>query len=288
MAGYEDQAGDEYYMDDSAWSFEQDLVYALDAGGCHTVNQALAQAIKPIKHHFIGFAEQQVWVDPLGVQTILEPSLYGGSQSLQQSHNPHAVDFESLIRVMAKEHNYNASSQKAKSRLTSREDLASSSSDHSSEQRDDPPPGTAAETVEAGTVRALAEKVEERCRSRAVGPWRVGRGYEGRAPWKTLRFLVQPSQSACGKSWASPGEETRLEPGEKSWRLHGSKVQPPANCGSLLSWDSCESVYTSRRHSWEWLPYDPEAVKLREKDCGKRSIKGKGRWTAFTDSHKRM
>ncbi|KAJ1132809.1 hypothetical protein NDU88_011110 [Pleurodeles waltl] len=57
MAGYEDQAGDEYYMDDSTGSFEQDLFYALDAGVHHAVNQALAQAIRPNKHHLIGFAE---------------------------------------------------------------------------------------------------------------------------------------------------------------------------------------------------------------------------------------
>ncbi|KAJ1100057.1 hypothetical protein NDU88_005146 [Pleurodeles waltl] len=62
MAGYEDQASDEYYLDDSAGSFEQDLVYALDAGVRHTVNQPLAQATRPIKHHLIGFAEQQGWV----------------------------------------------------------------------------------------------------------------------------------------------------------------------------------------------------------------------------------
>ncbi|KAJ1139406.1 hypothetical protein NDU88_005779 [Pleurodeles waltl] len=123
-------------MDDSAGSFEQDLVYALDAGVRHTVNQALAQAIRPIKHHLLGFAEQQGWVAPSGIQTVIEPSLSGGFQTLKQSTNPHTADFESLIMAMDKEHAYNASSsQKAKSR----EDLASSSSDHSSDQGDDPP-----------------------------------------------------------------------------------------------------------------------------------------------------
>ncbi|KAJ1179569.1 hypothetical protein NDU88_004803 [Pleurodeles waltl] len=135
MAGYEDQANDEYYLEDSAGSFEQDLVYALDAGVRHTVNQALTQAIKPIKHHLIGFAEQQGWVAPSGVQLIVEPSLYGGFQSLQLSHIPHSADLESLIRAMAKEHNYNASTQKTKSR----EDLVSSSSAHSSETEEYPP-----------------------------------------------------------------------------------------------------------------------------------------------------
>ncbi|KAJ1112181.1 hypothetical protein NDU88_000449 [Pleurodeles waltl] len=136
MAGYEDQTGDEYYMDDSAASFEQDLVYALDAGVRHTVNQALAQAIRPIKHHLLGFAEQQGWVPPLGVQAIEEPSLSGGSQSVKQSSNPHVADFESLIRAMAKEYDYKASSSQ---KVKSREDLVSSSSDHSSDQGKNPP-----------------------------------------------------------------------------------------------------------------------------------------------------
>ncbi|KAJ1191601.1 hypothetical protein NDU88_000917 [Pleurodeles waltl] len=64
MAGYGDQAEDEYYFEEPAGSSEQDLVYALDAWVRHTVNQALAQAIKPIKHHLLGFAEQQVLVAP--------------------------------------------------------------------------------------------------------------------------------------------------------------------------------------------------------------------------------
>ncbi|KAJ1128199.1 hypothetical protein NDU88_006578 [Pleurodeles waltl] len=132
MAGYNDQAGNEYYVDDPAGSFEQDLVYALDAGVRHTFNQALAQAIRPIKHHLLGFAEQQGWVAPLDVQALTEPSLSGGSQTLKQSTNPHAADYESLIRSMAREDDYNAtSSQKSKSK----EDLASSSS----AQGDDPP-----------------------------------------------------------------------------------------------------------------------------------------------------
>ncbi|KAJ1090490.1 hypothetical protein NDU88_003622 [Pleurodeles waltl] len=54
-----------------------------------------------------------------------------------------------------------------------------------------------------------------------VGSWRVDGGCEGRVLWKTLRFSVQPPRNACGKYWASPGEETRLEPGERRCRLHG-------------------------------------------------------------------
>ncbi|KAJ1173170.1 hypothetical protein NDU88_005011 [Pleurodeles waltl] len=136
MAAYEDQGGDEYYVDDPAGSFEQDLVYALDADVRHTVTQALAQAIRPIKHHLIGFAEQKGWVAPSGSQMAEDPSLFGSSQALKPDKNLHAADFESLIRSLARDHDYNASSTlKSKSK----EDLASTSSDHFSDQGDDPP-----------------------------------------------------------------------------------------------------------------------------------------------------
>ncbi|KAJ1135498.1 hypothetical protein NDU88_001937 [Pleurodeles waltl] len=133
LAGYEHQADDAYYLDEPAGSFQQELVYALDAGVRHTVNQALAKATKPIKHHLIGFAEQQGWVAPSGVQSIIEPSLSDCTQSIKQNHNPHSADFENLTRAMAKEHDYNTSTQKKAA-----SDPASSS-DHSSEQGDDPP-----------------------------------------------------------------------------------------------------------------------------------------------------
>ncbi|KAJ1091709.1 hypothetical protein NDU88_004826 [Pleurodeles waltl] len=134
MAAYDDQGGDEYYVDDPPGSFEQDLVYA---GVRHTVNQALAQAIRPIKHHVFGFAEQHGWVALSGSQGLTEPSLSGGSKVLKQGNNSHAADFESLIRSLVRDYDYNTtSSQKSKSK----EDLASSSSDHSSDQGDDPPP----------------------------------------------------------------------------------------------------------------------------------------------------
>ncbi|KAJ1112445.1 hypothetical protein NDU88_000709 [Pleurodeles waltl] len=133
MAGYEDQADDGYYLDEPAGSSEQDLVYALDAGVRHTVNQALAQAIKPIKHHLLGFAEQQGWVAPSGIQSIMEPSLPASIQASKQSNNPYSVDFQSLIKNMAREHYYNSELQKKAA-----SDPASSSSEHSSEQGDDP------------------------------------------------------------------------------------------------------------------------------------------------------
>ncbi|KAJ1152393.1 hypothetical protein NDU88_005168 [Pleurodeles waltl] len=134
IAGYEDLADDGYHLDEPAGSFEQDLVYALDAGVRHAVNQALAQAIKPIKHHLLGFAEQQGWVASSSIQSIMEPSLSASTQATKQSHNPHAADFESLIRNMAREHEYNLASQKK-----AESDPASFSSEHSSEQGDDPP-----------------------------------------------------------------------------------------------------------------------------------------------------
>ncbi|KAJ1199680.1 hypothetical protein NDU88_003513 [Pleurodeles waltl] len=135
MAGYDDQADDGYYVDEPAGSFEQDLLYALDAGVRHTVNQALTQVIKPIKHHLLGFAEQQGWVALPGIQSFMEPSLSAGTQAAKQSNNPHSADFESLIRNMAREHDYNSASQK---KATS-DPASSASSDHSSEQGDDPP-----------------------------------------------------------------------------------------------------------------------------------------------------
>ncbi|KAJ1123413.1 hypothetical protein NDU88_001883 [Pleurodeles waltl] len=74
MAGYDDQAEELYYMDDSVGSFDQDLVYALDAGVRHLVNQALAQAIQPIKHHLLGLVDQQAWAAPVSASTMGDPS----------------------------------------------------------------------------------------------------------------------------------------------------------------------------------------------------------------------
>ncbi|KAJ1176497.1 hypothetical protein NDU88_001775 [Pleurodeles waltl] len=135
MAGCDDQAKKLYYLDDAAGSFNQDLVYALDAGVHHSVNQALAQAIQPIKHHLLGLVDQQGWVDPVGAQPIGESSFAASTQAPKQTSNPHAADFESLIRNMAREHDYNAGSQKK----AISDPASSSSSEHSSEQGDVPP-----------------------------------------------------------------------------------------------------------------------------------------------------
>ncbi|KAJ1127671.1 hypothetical protein NDU88_006066 [Pleurodeles waltl] len=134
MAGYDEQADDLYYIDDTAGSFDQDLVYALDAGVRHSVNQALVQAIQPIKHHLLGLVDQQAWAAPVGAPSLEDPSFAAGPQSAKQPSNPHTADFQSLLRNMAREHDYNAGSQKK-----AVDDPASSSSDHSSEQEDAPP-----------------------------------------------------------------------------------------------------------------------------------------------------
>ncbi|KAJ1099645.1 hypothetical protein NDU88_004744 [Pleurodeles waltl] len=136
MAGYDDQAEDLYYMDDTAGSFDQDLVYALDAGVRHSVNQALAQAIQPIKHHLLGLVDQQGWVAPVSAPPLGDSSFAANPQSAKQSSNPHAADFESLIRNMAREHDYNAGAQK---KVVNDPASSSSSSEHSSEQDDAPP-----------------------------------------------------------------------------------------------------------------------------------------------------
>ncbi|KAJ1199875.1 hypothetical protein NDU88_003707 [Pleurodeles waltl] len=136
MAGYDDQAEDLYYMDDTAGSFDQDLVYALDAGVHHSVNQALAQAIQPIKHHLLGLVDQQAWAAPVSAPTMGDSSFAANPQPAKQTSNLHTADFQSLIRNMAREHDYNAGSQKK-----AVDDPASSpsSSEHSSEQGDAPP-----------------------------------------------------------------------------------------------------------------------------------------------------
>ncbi|KAJ1102417.1 hypothetical protein NDU88_007467 [Pleurodeles waltl] len=136
MAGYDDQAKELYYMDDTAGSFDQDLVYALDTGVRHSVKQALAQAIQPIKHHLLGLVDQQGWVAPVSAPPLGDSSFTANPQSSTQSSNPHAADFESLIRNMEKEHDYNEEAQK---KAANDPASSSSSSEHSSEQDDAPP-----------------------------------------------------------------------------------------------------------------------------------------------------
>ncbi|KAJ1191209.1 hypothetical protein NDU88_000525 [Pleurodeles waltl] len=136
MAGYDDQAEDLYYIDDTSGSFDQDLVYALDAGVRHSVNQALVQAIQLIKHHLLGLVDQQAWSAPVGAPSLEDPSFAADPQPAKQPSNLHAADFQSLIRNMAREHDYNAGSQK---KAVDDPASSSSSSDHSSEQEEAPP-----------------------------------------------------------------------------------------------------------------------------------------------------
>ncbi|KAJ1204774.1 hypothetical protein NDU88_000212 [Pleurodeles waltl] len=136
MAGYDDQAEDLYYMDDTAGSFDQDLVYALDAGVRHAVTQAFAQAIQPIKHHLLGLVDQQAWAAPTSAPTMGDSSFAAIPQPAKQPSNPHAADFQSLLRNMAREHDYNAESQK---KVGDDPASSSSSSEHSSEREDAPP-----------------------------------------------------------------------------------------------------------------------------------------------------
>ncbi|KAJ1208747.1 hypothetical protein NDU88_004130 [Pleurodeles waltl] len=119
------------------WMILRDLlskiyVYGLDAVLLHTVNQALAHTIRPIKHHFIGFTKQQGWVAPSGSQMVEDPSLSvsGSLLALKPGKNPHPADFDSLIRFLVRDHDYNASTT---SKSKSKKDLASS------DQGDDPP-----------------------------------------------------------------------------------------------------------------------------------------------------
>ncbi|KAJ1187277.1 hypothetical protein NDU88_004055 [Pleurodeles waltl] len=136
MAGYDDQAEDLYYFDDTSGYFDQDLVYALDAGMRHSVSQALVHAIQPIKHHLLGLVDQQTWTAPVGAPALGDPSFSADSQPAKQTSNPHAADFQSLLRNMAKEHDYNAGSLK---KAVDAPASSSASSDHSSEQEDAPP-----------------------------------------------------------------------------------------------------------------------------------------------------
>ncbi|KAJ1081296.1 hypothetical protein NDU88_001478 [Pleurodeles waltl] len=136
MAGYDDQAEELYYMDDTTGSFDQDLVYALDAGVRHSVNQALAQ-VQSIKHHLLGLVDQQAWAAPVSASTMGDPPFAVNPQPEKQLSNLHAADFQSLIRNMARELDYNAGSQKKGVDVPA--SSSSSSSEHSFEQEDAPP-----------------------------------------------------------------------------------------------------------------------------------------------------
>ncbi|KAJ1109989.1 hypothetical protein NDU88_007345 [Pleurodeles waltl] len=135
MAGYEGDLGEGTFYDDSVGSFEHDLIHALDAGVRHTVNVALAQAIQPIEHHLLGFAEQQGWVPQSSGQAELPFSQDSGSGS---GANPHQADFEQLVQALNKEHGY-PFSQSLRPEDESKGDSDSSSSNSPDRDSDSPP-----------------------------------------------------------------------------------------------------------------------------------------------------
>ncbi|KAJ1104210.1 hypothetical protein NDU88_001622 [Pleurodeles waltl] len=137
MADYEEESGEGTFYDDSVVSFEQDLVYALDAGVRHAVNMALAQAIQPIKHYLLGFAEQQGWVPQSSSQEEL-PFSQDPTDSSSVA-NPHQADFEQLVQPLNKEDGY-SSSQSLHLRDESEGDSDSSSSSNNPDRDSDSPP----------------------------------------------------------------------------------------------------------------------------------------------------
>ncbi|KAJ1125353.1 hypothetical protein NDU88_003785 [Pleurodeles waltl] len=106
MAGYKGDSGEGIFYDDPDGSFEQALVYALDAGVRHTVNVALAQAIQPIKHHLLGFAEQQGWMSHSRIQEELP---FSQDPSSAFDANLHQADFDQLLQVLSTDHDYSSS-----------------------------------------------------------------------------------------------------------------------------------------------------------------------------------
>ncbi|KAJ1131762.1 hypothetical protein NDU88_010095 [Pleurodeles waltl] len=96
----EDLEGDEGYFYEEAHSspFEQDLVHALDTGVRQTVNDALAKAITPLKHHLYWFAQQQGWFPPKG--GIIE------GQSNPPTKAIHAEAFKKLTASLMAGHPY--------------------------------------------------------------------------------------------------------------------------------------------------------------------------------------
>ncbi|KAJ1128298.1 hypothetical protein NDU88_006677 [Pleurodeles waltl] len=136
MAGYKGDSGEGTFYDDPDGSFEQDLVYALNAGVRHTVNVALAQAIQPIKHHLLGFAEQQGWMPHSRCQEELP---FSRDPSSASDANPHQADFDQLLQALSMDHDY-SSSPSLHPRDVSKEDYDSTASSQALEKDPDTPP----------------------------------------------------------------------------------------------------------------------------------------------------
>ncbi|KAJ1082676.1 hypothetical protein NDU88_002841 [Pleurodeles waltl] len=136
MAGYRGHSREGTLYDDPDGSFQQDLVYALNAGVRHTVNVALTQVIQPIKHHLLGFAEQQGWMPHPRSQEELP---FSQDPSSASDANPHEADFDQLLQALSKDHNYSLS-QSLHPRDVSKEDSDSSASSQAPEKDPDSPP----------------------------------------------------------------------------------------------------------------------------------------------------
>ncbi|KAJ1145483.1 hypothetical protein NDU88_011769 [Pleurodeles waltl] len=102
MADYEDDAGEGYCYGDHTGSFEQDSIYALDAEVCHTVSEALVNAIRPIKQSLLGFAEQQAGIPSTAPHGEKSPVPNDAHMS-KGDMNPPAADFDSFVRSLAKD-----------------------------------------------------------------------------------------------------------------------------------------------------------------------------------------
>ncbi|KAJ1102425.1 hypothetical protein NDU88_007475 [Pleurodeles waltl] len=162
MAGYEGESGEGTFYDDSVGSFEHDLVYALNAGVRHTVNVALAQALQPIKHHLLGFAEQQSWVPHSSSQEELPFSQDSSSGS---GANPHQADFEQLVQALNKEPGYSSSQLLHPGGESKGDSDASSSSNSPGRDSDSPPPKRKAKSrhsaVTSQPLKVLALEPED-------------------------------------------------------------------------------------------------------------------------------
>ncbi|KAJ1215097.1 hypothetical protein NDU88_002707 [Pleurodeles waltl] len=116
----QNQEGDEnYYFEEThTGSFEQDLVQALDADVHQTVNDALAKATTPLKHHLYGFVQQQTWLPPAG-------ALSEGSTNLP-SKQFHSEAFEKFAASLANEHPYSMPAEPHAEELSDDSDASSS------------------------------------------------------------------------------------------------------------------------------------------------------------------
>ncbi|KAJ1092922.1 hypothetical protein NDU88_006032 [Pleurodeles waltl] len=103
------QEGDESYCYDAGQSgfFEQNLVQALDAGVRQTVNEALAKAITPLKHHLYEFVQQQGWI-PSSVSMIEGTK---AAPATLPNKDAHFEVFEMLAASLANEHSHSIPSE---------------------------------------------------------------------------------------------------------------------------------------------------------------------------------